>query len=78
MKVADLTLEQFKLFIKEAVYEALEEQGTQTETKVWLEASAQDLVKGLRIAEADVSEDELEDWLETIEKAVKPLDAILV
>jgi hypothetical protein len=75
MNVADLTLEQFKRFIKETVQEALEEHSLQTsdEANVWLETSAHDLAKFIAVAEATVSEQELTAWLSKIESSVKPL-----
>jgi hypothetical protein len=43
------------------------------ETRSWLEAAGQDMVAGIRAAEADIPQEELDDWLASMEAAVKPL-----
>lgn len=75
MKVADFTAEEFRAFVKDSVQEALQEWLNANDSAVWLETSAHDLAKGIAVAEATVSDQELTAWLSEIENSVKPLEA---
>jgi hypothetical protein len=69
MKVADLTAEEFKEFVKDSVQKALQECLNAHDGGVRLETSAYDLTKGFTIAEAAVSKQKIAIWLTATENS---------
>lgn len=76
MKVADFTPDELKEFIHDSVWEALQQWFSASENATWLDTSAHDLARGIAVAEATVSEKELDTWLNMMEKSVKPLEGV--
>lgn len=46
-----------------------------SETRAWLDASLESMALGVQAAEATVPPEELREWLQAMQAAVKPLDA---